>query len=146
LPFGSLTFDSAGNLYGTTGYGGSAGHGTVFQLVPNNGDWSEHVLYSFSGPDGDRPIAGVTFDLAGNLYGTTADGGSGNCNQQKCGVVFTLSPNGDGTWREMTLHSFTGGKDGGAPTAGLALDSLGNLYGTTQLGGVGIGVVFEFTP
>jgi len=148
FPSGSLTFDSAGNLYGTTANGGSAGHGTVFQLVPNNGDWSEHVLYSFSGPDGNRPLAGVTLDSAGNVYGTTIVGGSGVCNfgDPGCGVFFELSPNGDGTWRESFLYSFTGGKDGGEPLGGLALDSLGHLYGTTEVGGVGIGVVFEFTP
>jgi uncharacterized repeat protein (TIGR03803 family) len=152
VPFASLIFDAAGNLYGTTGQGGAGAGGTVFELAPSDdGQWSESVLYGFSGPDGKQPIGGVTFDAAGNLYGTTVIGGSGSCsngNQQDagCGVVFKLTPTGDGKWRESGLYSFTGGTDGANPEASLVLDSLGNFYGTAQDGGAGCGGVFGFTP
>jgi uncharacterized repeat protein (TIGR03803 family) len=150
-PRANLIFDASGNLYGTTfGGGGSGGNGTVFELSPNgDGTWSENVLYSFhsGGTDGSSPQAGVIFDPAGNLYGTTRDGGTDTFH---VGTVFELSPNGDGTWTESILHSFqSNGKDGNTPVAGLALDSAGNLYGTTSLGGrasCGCGTVFELTP
>jgi uncharacterized repeat protein (TIGR03803 family) len=149
-PGSPLTFDEAGNLYGTTGAGGPGGAGTVFELTPaSGGRWTESVLYAFSGPDGNDPyLAGVTFDAAGNIYGATTYGGSGSCNNatKGCGVVFKLSPTGNGKWRESGLYSFTGGADGATPEGGLVSDSLGNFYGTAQAGGAGCGVVFGFTP
>jgi uncharacterized repeat protein (TIGR03803 family) len=157
FPDASLIFDQAGNLYGTTFDGGAHGSGgTVFQLVPNaDGSWRESVLHSFCSltncGDGDEPFAGLVFDLAGNLYGTTLIGGA--LNQ---GTVFKLAPNADGSWRESVLHSFcsrTNCGDGAVPYAGLVFDLAGNLYGTTLFGGVpkcsddrGCGVVFKLTP
>lgn len=147
-PFGSLIFDQEGNLYGTTQYAGPDGGGTVFELTPNpDGSWKESALHGFGGKDGAGPYAGVIFDAAGNLYGTTYLGGSNDL-----GVVFELSPNSDGSWNEKLLHSFAGGSDGVYPFGGLVFDQLGNLYGTTQNGGnnqcfqMGCGVVFELSP
>jgi uncharacterized repeat protein (TIGR03803 family) len=156
-PRASMIFDGAGNLYGTTQYGGTHTEGTVFKLKPNSdGSWTESVLYSFcslrSCSDGENPTAGLIFDAAGNLCGTTQNGGT-----QNRGTVFQLKPNSDGSWSESVLHSFcflTNCSDGAYPIyAGLIFDDAGNLYGTTFQGGVagqcngnGCGVVFELTP
>ena len=139
-PFAAgLISDSSGNLYGTTSGGGTSGNGTVFELVNSSGNYTEKVLYSFSGgSDGGNPVAGLIADSSGNLYGTTiADGASGN------GTVFELV-NSSGNYTEKVLYSFSGGSDGGNPPAGLIFDSSGNLYGMTQHGGAaGNGTVFE---
>src|SRR6202035_4781924 len=148
LPFAGMIFDAAGNLYGTTAYGGSGcngGCGTVFELTPKTGGgWTETVLHRFtnSAKDGHYLYAGLVFDASGNLYGTTAFGGSGPCNGG-CGTVFELTPKADGGWTEKVLHSFTG-KDGRYAEATLILDASGNLYGATPVGGAyGYGTVFE---
>ncbi len=158
-PVTDLVFDTTGNLYGTTEYGGANQAGTVFKLTPSSGGgWTESVLYSFCGQsnctDGKNPVAGLIFDAVGNLYGTTSGDGvdSSNCYNVYCGVVFELTPTSGGGWTESVLHSFTGGPDGGAPLAGLIFDATGNLYGTTWEGADyklcygGCGVVFELTP
>jgi uncharacterized repeat protein (TIGR03803 family) len=142
-----VIFDPAGNLYGTTFYGGASNDGTVFQLIPNSdGSWTENVLHSFpvNGKDGYWPTASLVFDTVGNLYGTTELGGSNGGH----GTVFRLSPSGHGGWKERVLHSFRGdGKDGNYPEANLVLDAAGNLYGTTNQGGVsGLGTVFQLKP
>jgi len=135
----------AGNLYGTTNKGGipksgPPNNGTVYKLSPgSNGKWTETVLYSFSleGGDGFNPYAGLVLDGAGNLYGTTTDGGSDDS-----GTVFKLDTAG----LETVLHSFAGtGGDGATPYAGLVFDAAGNLYGTTSAGGgaSGLGTVFK---
>ncbi|MGB7149382.1 MAG: choice-of-anchor tandem repeat GloVer-containing protein [Terriglobales bacterium] len=140
-PQSSLTFDTAGNLYGTTYSGGLWGYGTVFELSPNgNGGWNETVLYNFTGEaDGANPTYSyVMLDSAGNLYGTTYNGGANGL-----GVVFELSLVGT-SWTETVLHSFAGGTDGANPVNGLVMDSAGNLYGKTYSGGSGNnGTVFE---
>lgn len=150
-----LIFDTAGNLYGTTQYGGEdGGCATVFKLTHNsNGTWTESVLHSFTGGDGCDILGSLVFDTVGNLYGTAAEGGSGGW-----GTVFQLMPNSDGTWTEHTLCNFTLGSDGGYPWGTrLTLDAAGNLYGVTTYGGLpgcdpagrgcfGLGVVFELTP
>lgn len=167
--------DSAGNLYGTTLYGGAYQNndcvllasarpgsgspngadplsasgfncGTVFELSPNgNGAWTETILYNFmGGNDGANPQGGLVFDLAGNLCGTTSNGGA-----NKVGVVFELSPM-NGVWTETVLHSFGGASDGAFPNGNLAMDKAGNLYGTTASGNTGTayqnGIVFELAP
>jgi uncharacterized repeat protein (TIGR03803 family) len=156
-PQGGMAFDTAGNLYGTTGWGCGYGDGVscVFEMIPSNGSWTFNLLYgfSFTGSTGWYP-SGTTpmFDAKGNLYATTAFGGNSGCSPygNGCyglGVVFELSPNGGGTWSIKDLHVFTGGNDGESPTCPLIFDAAGNLYGTTFAGGAhGYGNVFKLTP
>jgi uncharacterized repeat protein (TIGR03803 family) len=133
----ALIRDSAGNLYGTTVYGGPSNYGSVFKITKAG---KETVLYSFTnGADGSHPRGTLSRDPAGNLYGTATFGGSTACNLG-CGTAFKLGANGKLT----VLHSFTGGADGANPYGGLTRDAAGNLYGTTANGGVpGQGVVFR---
>jgi uncharacterized repeat protein (TIGR03803 family) len=137
-PFGSVVFDSAGNLYGTTSYGGRNDLGTVFQLTPSGSGWAESVLYNFqNGSDGSYPYAGLIFDAFGNLYGSTTSGGTGGG-----GTIFTLTPS-NGYRTLTTIHSFSGI---GGPAANLLMDGTGNLYGTTVIDGVHeYGSVFKLT-
>ncbi|HEY5046665.1 MAG TPA: choice-of-anchor tandem repeat GloVer-containing protein [Rhizomicrobium sp.] len=148
-PNSELVMDASGNLYGTTGSGGSCsvtsyGCGTVFKIAP---DGTETVLYVFQGgtTDGEEPEAGLIADSAGNLYGTTFLGGTHKtCN---CGIVFRVSPSGS----ETVLYSFQGGSDGENPDAGLIMDKAANFYGTTSYGGtsrchIGCGTVFKLAP
>jgi uncharacterized repeat protein (TIGR03803 family) len=130
-------------IRGATGNEYTYGYGIVFKLVPNSdGTWTKHTLHQFTGgKDGANPDPGPIFDAAGNLYGTAQSGGA-----YGDGVVFELTPNANGSWKEKELHQFTGGKDGASPQAGLIFDGAGNLYGTTYGGGKGNGVVFEITP
>jgi len=167
LPVSSLVLDSAGNLYGTTESGGTIDAGTVFELSPNpDGTWLETVLYNFCTNlanglclDGQDPVAGLAFDQAGNLYGTTNNGGSVYCpiTSFGCGTVFELSPPGRGKtiWTETVLYSFcsdlSGNQclDGALPASQLIFDASGNLYGTTATSGTGAwagGTVFELSP
>ncbi len=149
-PYASLIFDAAGNLYGTTQQGGIHNSGTVFELSPRQGGgWTETVLHSFNnnGIDGAYPLGGLIFDAAGNLYGTTQQGGIHSCQGKTCGTVFELTPKQGGGWTETVLHSFGNGTDGVNPQAGLIIDAAGNLYGTTYQGGIhNLGTVFELTP
>jgi uncharacterized repeat protein (TIGR03803 family) len=148
-PFSSLVLDTAGNLYGTTAYGGTHGYGAVYELSPKTGGgWTEKILHSFNnnGIDGTSPShAGLVLDAAGNLYGTTNAGGASNY-----GIVFELSPRTTGGWTEKILHSFDdNGTDGYYPESPLTFDTAGNLYGTTLQGGTEAskaGTVFELTP
>jgi uncharacterized repeat protein (TIGR03803 family) len=133
---GDLIFDRARNIYGTTEVGGAYGSGTVFKLSPSNGRWTENVLYSFSGSDGELPVGGVIFDHSGNLWGTTLWGGYVAEFFHGVGVVFELSPSGSG-WTQTSLYKFMDAQDGGLPMAALAIDSAGRLYGTTSIGGTG---------
>jgi uncharacterized repeat protein (TIGR03803 family) len=146
FPYGSLVFDSKGNLYGTTVFGGTSFQGTVFELSPGtNGTWTENILYNFTGgADGGAPYGpGLSIDRAGNLYGTTNTGGSNGF-----GVVFEVVAGSNGNWTEKVLHAFTGGDDGSYPFGGpLLVDSTGSLYGNTSQGGThDYGVVFKMTP
>jgi uncharacterized repeat protein (TIGR03803 family) len=145
-PAGGVVFDKAGNLYGATYEGGSTcpspGCGTIFQLSPGNGGtWTETILYEFNGDQGSYPEGGVIADANGNLYGTTAYGGSGTCillgGNVGCGVAYELSPPAKkgGQWTYGVLYSFKGGKDGQIPHGDLTLDKAGNLYGATLYGG-----------
>jgi uncharacterized repeat protein (TIGR03803 family) len=149
-PSGALIFDTSGNLYGTTLFGGSYNLGSVFELDAR--DRTETVLYSFSGStnDGYSPFGDLIFDSTGNLYGTTFYGGA-----YYGGIVFELTPTVGGNWTETILHNFEGGTDGSQPHSGLIFDNAGNLYGTTFYGGagtctngnfLGCGTIFELTP
>jgi uncharacterized repeat protein (TIGR03803 family) len=135
-------------IYGTTSAGGVGGGGTIYRLTeiePNSDRWAMKVLYSFSSGDagGWAPMAGLTADAAGNLYGTTSRGGD-------CGTVFKLSPGRNNRWTHTVLYSFdyyNNFEDGCQPTSGVVLDAAGNLYGTTLEGGEdGYGAVYEIIP
>jgi uncharacterized repeat protein (TIGR03803 family) len=144
-PYASLVRDTTGNLYGTTYDGGAHGGGVVFKLSPTG---TETVLHSFTGgADGSLPYAGLLREAAGNLYGTTAFGGteSGACAGGGCGVVFKLSPCDSG-YDFSVFYTFLGGADGGLPSAGLIQDAVGNLYGTTGTVAPGYNVVFKLSP
>lgn len=138
-PYGGVAFDRSGNLDGTTVAGGSGGAcsdgcGVVFQLTPSG----EKVLHSFtSGKDGFGPGGGVAIDPAGNLYGTTPDGGA-----DSDGDVYEVSAS-----REKVIHAFTGGSDGGTGSLGVLLrDASGIFYGVTETGGArGAGTVFKLS-
>jgi uncharacterized repeat protein (TIGR03803 family) len=169
-PLAPLVADRNGNLYGTTDLGGGSsaceeGCGTVFELVAPSlpsGKWQEKILHAFTGgADGAVPSGGLIFDSAGNLYGTTVEGGDlGNslcangAGNIGCGTVFELSPpQGSGSaWSEKVLHMFEeGGTDGAYPGNNLVFDKSGNLYGTTITGGrnsgcTNCGTVFELSP
>jgi uncharacterized repeat protein (TIGR03803 family) len=148
VPQSGLVEDAAGNLYGTTVFGGTlscnslhpaTGCGTVFELSHNSsGQWTETVLYRFTGnADGGEPNSGLTIDSEGNLYGTTIAGGDLNCSplgSSGCGTVFKLT-HGSSGWTESVLYAFPGGVNGFEPESTLVRDSAGNLYGTTPNGG-----------
>jgi hypothetical protein len=159
-PQASLIFDPAGNIYGTTTEGGIYGGGIVFELsLTSSGSWKENIIHAFEGyqSDGSYPVANLTIDKAGNLYGTTVYGGNsdacgGDGFSEPCGTVFELSPS-DGQWNETILHSFQGNSDGCDPVGGLIFDQAGNLYGTSESSGgegyacgFGPGTVFELSP
>jgi uncharacterized repeat protein (TIGR03803 family) len=154
-PAAGLVSDASGSLYGTTSGGGgdncSTGCGVVFKITPQG---RETILYAFQGgSDGSGPVADLTIDAAGNLYGTTSYGGVGGASCPEgalgCGTVFKIAPDGS----ETVLYAFQGGNDGWSPYAGVLLDPGGNLYGTTYFGGGtgcahqdGCGTVFKLAP
>jgi uncharacterized repeat protein (TIGR03803 family) len=151
-PEAEVVFDQAGNLYGTTLYGGQGegqhGFGVVFQLTPAGSGWTESVLHTFTGgSDGGWPVDSLIFDSAGNLYGTTAYGGTwgqyGCSFGWSCGTVFKLVQSSSG-WTESVVYSLQGGTDGGNPLGGVIFGADGYLYGTTSWGGSsGGGTVFS---
>jgi uncharacterized repeat protein (TIGR03803 family) len=161
-PGSGLVADPAGNLYGTTVYGGAsagAGAGTVFELARSGTRFAERVLYRFTGgshsADGSFPGAAPLLDAHGSLFGTTASGGTGSCEiaGPGCGTVYELE-RAAGGYVERVLYRFAGGRDGATPQARLIADARGALYGTTQYGGdacpdsqtLGCGTVFKLTP
>jgi len=157
-PWGNVTFDPSGNLYGTAEFGGnpscvltSSGCGTVYKLTPGVGSWTQSVLYSFTnGSDGYRPYAGLTFDAAGNLYGTNFLGAGTGCTgffqNPGCGTVFKLTPSGPG-WVQSTAYTFQGGSDGGFSQSGVTVDATGNLYtATSSFGSGSAGTVVKLSP
>lgn len=134
--FGDLIWDPQGNMYGTTSSGGAKGCGIVFVMTGSGNNWTETPIYSLMGSsDGCSPQSGVAMDSNGNLFGTTNYWGA---NFQ--GSVYELTYVPQAGWKETTLYSFTGGSDGGSPTAGVIVDSSGNLYGATPSS------VFEISP
>jgi uncharacterized repeat protein (TIGR03803 family) len=143
-PQAALLRDEVGNLYGTTTAGGSANSGTLFELKPaGNGTYAESVLYSFTGgADGETPYSCPILDASGNLYGTTYNGGN-----YGAGTVFKLVPTGNGGYTEIMLNDFPNLFDGAGPVGSLIMDAAGNLYGTTDSGGMGnSGTVFKLVP
>jgi uncharacterized repeat protein (TIGR03803 family) len=159
-PLAGLLRDPAGNLFGTTGIGGSdcpPTCGTVFELSPSSKGWKYRVIHNFTGGnDGLDPRTTLIRDSKGNLYGTTLSGGTTSCFGQPfqgCGTLFKLSPNSSGGWDETVIYRFKGTSDGAFPEAALVFDAAGNLYGTATWGGIttcnppyGCGTVFKLTP
>ena len=134
-PYGPLVFDQAGNLYGASPRGGALDYGLVFKLTPGpNGKWTEKVVHVFPGGLGGSYPLGLISDAAGNLYGVASF------------IAYELSPQSFGNWTFKTLHVFRGGVDGASPESALAFDRAGNLYGTTNTGGVHRGTVYELIP
>jgi len=156
-PF-NLILDQVGNLYGPLGLG-EYGQGAISELVTDQ-NWAEDRLYSFCAKnnskhhcmDGSEPFAGVTWGPEGSLYGTTVRGGTSSLDHfgnVGGGVVFQLTPQSDGTWKETVLHSFPAFKtDGSKPYEGVVLDGAGNVYGATSQGGssTNCGVIFKLAP
>jgi uncharacterized repeat protein (TIGR03803 family) len=167
-PLGGVVFDKSGNLWGTTQVGGQSESaacggasrlcGTVFELTPNtSGSWTESTLFSFTGnTSGTNPVTNLVIDQEGNLYGTTVNGGP-----SVEGLVFKLTPEGNGKFKESIVHDFGSGAcctDGVHPFNGLTIDAAGNLYGAVQGGGgtttvctggdvdTGCGIVYKLTP
>ena len=141
VPFGGLIADAAGDLFGTTDGGGANSHGTVFELVNGGGgSYSLTTLISFNGANGSSPQAPLIADAAGDLFGTTQQGGANND-----GTVFELVNSGGGSYTTTTLVSVDV-NNGRGPQAALFADAAGDLFGTTSLGGsIGDGTVFEIT-
>ena len=141
-PYAGLVLDSNGNLYGTTQNGGAYNSGTVFELSPSEGGWTETVLHTFGANTGCTnfgayPVGGLVFDQHGNLFGGTYGYGYGGC-----GTIFELSPQQGGGWNFTTLYIFSAT----GPASTLAIDTAGNLYGTNPYGGNdGDGNVFELS-
>lgn len=145
-PFAGLVLDQSGNFYGTTAAGGSnQGNGTVFEVSPQaGGGWKESVLHSFTNsPDGSRPYYPLVLD-AGNLYGTTWDGGVSGY----LGSAFEMTATAGGGWTDSVIYSFTNHDNNpNTPYSGLTADASGKLYGTTYFGGTyNGGTVYEITP
>ena len=143
----SVVFDANGNFYGTVVNGGSGNSGVVYEMTPSNGGWTYHVLYPFTGgPDGANPDSLLTFDHAGNMYGSALAGGNPGCAGYGCGTIFKLSPSGSG-WVDHTLYAFSDGTDGANPQSGVVMDGSGNLYSATGgSDGAPGGTVFELVP
>jgi uncharacterized repeat protein (TIGR03803 family) len=135
-PSSSLIMDKAGNLYGTTESGGAGGGGTVFELSPSGGAWTERTIYAIPLSGNEGTVAGLTMGATGNIFGAGSQ------------TVFELSPNSAGGWNPTALHTFTGAPgDGSDPTGTPVLDQAGNLYGTTNKGGAkNLGAVYEMSP
>jgi uncharacterized repeat protein (TIGR03803 family) len=143
--FAGVILDSTGSLYGTTEGGGADNGGTVYEVQHTSSGWKEKVLHSFhlSQTDGNTPGWGSLFmNGSGSLYGTTRGGGC--CG----GVVFKLTPDSSGRWKEALLHNFQKGATGFSPNAGVVMDKAGNLYGTTDYGGgfCDCGVIYKLAP
>lgn len=144
-PWAGLILDNAGNLYGSTRFGGAFGFGIVFELMPDSGNWTESILHSFAGGnDGANLFFNLVFDSAGNLYGTTASGGG----PKGYGTIFRLTPSQDDTWTESVFDMGSGVR-GANPNGPVLLDGKGHAYGTASEGGrakngqIGYGVVFR---
>jgi uncharacterized repeat protein (TIGR03803 family) len=142
-PQAGLVFDTRGDLYGTTLFGGT-GYGTVFELRPGvNGKWTETMLHRFSsnGKDGNGPSTALTFNASGNLYGITEAGGIFGG-----GTAFELTPTANGGWAESVLHNFRSNSLYGQPSGSLIADASGNLYGVTSSGGTNLkGAIYELS-
>ena len=151
-PASGVVFGPDGALYGTTVYGGAAGDGTVFKLQPSPTichsilcPWHETIVHSFAGgADGANPSSGLSFDSAGNFYGTTQNGGAGEYCGADCGVIYKFAP-ASGGWNETILYTFNGGPDGENPSGGVVINAAGDFFGTC-IECLPHGTVYELTP
>lgn len=162
LPQARVTIGPDGGLFGTTTAGGGGpcllgglpGCGTVFNLRPPAVAckavlcrWMETVIHLFNNTDGEFPESEVVFDQAGNLYGTTVQGGAnGDCSEpgDNCGVAYKLVPS-NGSWTEIVLYDFSQPNEASEPTSGVIFDNAGNLYGTAGSSSGG-GLVYQLAP
>jgi len=161
-PTAMLTMDAAGRLYGTALYGGT-GYGTIFRMEKQNGSWLFNTIYDFLGDNGSNDGAGPYAKLVtgpnGSFYSTTVAGGgnNGSCADYGyfgCGTVYNLQPPLTVCkaitclWHETVLYQFVNGPAGVYPFGAVVFDHAGNMYGTTQLGGIGfdLGTVYELSP
>ncbi|MGB9199251.1 MAG: choice-of-anchor tandem repeat GloVer-containing protein [Terriglobales bacterium] len=143
VPYGGLVFDASGNIFGSTTDGGSSGSdggGTIFELTPNGTSWTFNTIYALAGWGISGTFRDLLLDASGNIYATTHCDGAYNA-----GTVYKLT-NSEGIWSYTELYTFTGGSDGLYSFSNLVADKQGHLYGTTNQGGSGYGVVFEVTP
>jgi uncharacterized repeat protein (TIGR03803 family) len=148
LPNSTPVLDSAGNLYGTTYFGGnvnacpSNGCGTIYQLRKNSdGSWTEILLRELQKEDGWQAVGPVVFDRKGNLYAAAQAGGA-----YSWGSILKLTPSSTAPWKEQVVHNFTNNPDGASPS-GILVDASGSIFGTTGAGGNSqLGVIFEIAP
>ena len=150
-PYAVPIVDASSNLYGTTRRGGAYKAGTAYEILRTAKGWKEQLLHSFPALPNDGQVPGLgalVLDAEGNLYGTTVQGGRFACTDVGCGTIFKLTRNASGFWEETILYNFAGGSKGSGPGAGVVMDRLGNLYGTTIYGGSGCdcGVVYKLAP
>ena len=143
FPYGGLSFDALGNIYGTTYYAGANDFGCVYELSPMGRRWKERVLYSFTGgADGSSPISNVNLDSAGDIYGTTSEGGADGE-----GVIFKLTPGAHHSWTESVMHSFAGSPDGEYAYNGMVNGGGDAFFGATVHGGADDeGAIYRFNP
>ncbi len=149
FPAGPLLLGAGGVLYGTTLHGGAGGAGTVFELVPGPGGWTEKLLYSFANNaiDGVGPEGKLAIDTLGRIVGATPYGGT-----KTFGTLFRLTPTASPPWTEKILHDFTAAGDGATPYGGVFIAPSGTVYGTTSAGGAagdgrwGYGTVYQYVP
>ncbi|HKH99405.1 MAG TPA: choice-of-anchor tandem repeat GloVer-containing protein [Candidatus Sulfotelmatobacter sp.] len=150
-PIFDLAFDPAGNLYSEAGNCNYCGGGGVIEMSPGSSGWTVKIQHVFqdNGTDGWNPSGGLVMDAAGNLYGTTASGGT-SCDLN-CGVIFKLIPRKDGIWAEEIVHNFPSDSSDGSYPLHLVVGPHGSLYGTANDGGnscpnLGCGIVYELSP
>jgi uncharacterized repeat protein (TIGR03803 family) len=142
-PVAGLVADAKGNLYGTTELAGAKGAGIVYELTPNSdGTWTFTLLHTFDiSSEGGDPLAGLVFDNAGNLYGTTSIGGPNDA-----GSVYQLTPTSTG-WSFKVIYAFSQGRNAGFPGGPLLFDGKNTLYGTASGGSkmctFGCGTVYQ---
>jgi len=144
---GDIIFDHAGNIFGAASDNLCGSWGTVYELTPSGGNWTNNLLYTFPGQDGAFPaVAALAMDSSGNLYGATDYTSGSRSGYYGFGTVYQLANSGSG-WTHTTLHTFTDTPDGAYPEGGVIVDRSGDLYGGTPFGGNNAaGTVFELTP
>ena len=147
-PLAPVVIGKSGALYGTAPSGGEYRDGAVYEVLPPatpGGAWTESLIWSFNGADGDRPLAGLALGANGALYGTTSGGIIPH--QVTDGNVFELLPPAakGGAWTESVIYQFTG-PNGDEPESAVLIGKAGALYGTTNYGGPNAGEIYQVLP